>query len=117
MNSFNEEIKTKENPLQLLELALQEVLANGNNKKEAGFKEAYPLIEQNLAKKVPFKIVLEKFNTAYGYTLHPPRFRKLLRDERKRRAEAGDELLCVTCGQALNQNETVTEPSDNMEVQ
>lgn len=117
MSSTNEEVKTVDNPLKFLELALQEALANGKNKKEADFKEAYPLIEQNLAKKVPFKIVMETFNKAYGYTLHAPRFRKFLLDERKRRAEAGDELLCDSCGQAINQHENVTTQSNDVEGQ
>lgn len=117
MTSIYEEVKTIENPLKFLERKLQEALAKGKNKKQDDFKEAYPLIEQNLAKKVPFKIVLETFNAAYGHALHAPRFRKLLLDERKRRAEAGDELLCVTCGQALNQNANVAEQSNDVEVQ
>lgn len=103
------------NPLKSLELALQEALASGKNKKEADFKEAYPLIEQNLAKKVPFKIVMETFNKAYGYTLHAPRFRKFLLDERKRRSEAGDELLCNSCGQAINQHENATAQSNDVD--
>ena len=115
MISDIEEVKVVESPLNILEAALQTALVNGKSKKEADFKEAYPLIEQNLAKKVPFKMVLELFNTAYGHKLHPPRFRKLLLDERQRRAVVGDELLCVTCGQAMGAKVIVNEQSNGVE--
>ena len=115
MSNLQDSPNGSNNPLKAMELALQKAEASGKNKKEADFKEAYPLIEQNLAKKIPFKIVLETFNTAYGYTLHPPRFRKLLLDERKRREEDGNVLHCITCGQALKQNATITQWSEEKE--
>ena len=46
-------------------------------------------------------VVLEAFSASYGYTLHAPRFRKLLEAERKRRAEDDEELLCKACGNPL----------------
>lgn len=98
-----------------MKLALRQVETSGKNKKEADFKEAYPLIEQHLSKKIPFKTVLETFNTAYGCKLHPPGFRKLLLDERKRRSEGGDVLHCVSCGQALPSSEFMTYQSKDVE--
>lgn len=109
MSNFQDNRNGSDSSLKAMELALQQAAANGKTKKETDFKEAYPLIEQSLSKKIPFKMVLETFNTAYGYTLHPPRFRKLLLDERKRREEGGDVLHCSMCGQVLNSDKTVLE--------
>lgn len=106
MNSIYEEVKTIESPLKILELALQEAAAGGKNKKQADFNEAYPLIEQHLAKKVPFKVVLEQFNAAYGHKVHPPRFRKMLMDERNRRSMTGEVMVCSACGQQLISTQT-----------
>lgn len=115
MSIMNEGFTGSHNPLKTLELKLQQEIARGKNKKEADFKEAYPLIEQYLANKVLFKVVLETFNTAYGYTLHPPRFRKMLFDERKRRAETNDVVVCATCGHSLTSAAEIVELSDNKE--
>lgn len=82
--------------------SLETAAVNGKHKKDADFAEAYPTIEQHLARKVPQKVVLEKFNAAYGHTFHPPGFRKMLEAERKRRAEAGDLVACTLCGQHLS---------------
>lgn len=101
--------------LKKLELALQQEVASGKNKKEADFKEAYPLLEQHLSNKGSQKVALEKFNAAYGYTLHPPRFRKLLDAERKRRAESGDVAVCPECGQPLVSATDVAETPDKQE--
>jgi hypothetical protein len=89
-------------PLKKLEVALQQELAGGKSKKDADFKEAYPLIEQHLARKVSQKVLLDKFNAAYGHKLHPPRFRMMLEAERRRRAESGEHAMCATCGQKLH---------------
>lgn len=115
MSLVNETHAFSGNALRKMDLALQQVAASGKNKKEADFREAYPLIEQSIAKKVPFKVVLETFNAAYGYTLHAPHFRKLLLDERNRRVEAGDVVVCVTCGQKLASSKQVTERVNDME--
>ena len=88
-------------PLKKLELALREEVSGGNCKKDADFKEAYELIEQNLTFKVSQKKVLAQFNAAYGYQIYPPRFRKMLDDERARRADSGDVAVCAACGQYL----------------
>lgn len=94
--------------LEIFELALQQAPIKSVNQKENDVREAYPAIVQSLARKVPQKVILEKFNEAYGYTLHPPRFRKLLEDERKRRADAGDVAVCKECGQQLHRDEDIT---------
>lgn len=86
--------------LEKLSLALQGE-ATGRQKRATDFEEAYPTLEQHLVRKVPLKVVLEKFNAAYGYSLHPPAFRKLLEAERNRRAENGTEATCANCGQPL----------------
>lgn len=115
MNSDIEEVKAVENPLKALEVALRAALVNGKNKIKTDFMEAYLLIEQSLAKKVPFKTVLELFNTTYGHKLYPPRFRKLLLEERQRRAEVGDELVCDTYGQAISTKAIIDEQSNDAE--
>ena len=117
MSDFNESKANTDTPLQIFELALQKELTTGKNKKEADFNEAYPVIEQHLAKNVPQRIVLEMFNKAYGYTVHTPRFRKLLLDERKRRAEDGDVLVCPACGQKLVPDDYDTDHVNNGEEQ
>jgi hypothetical protein len=101
MSLMNEVIAGAASPLNKLELALQQELARGGKKKDADFKEAYPVIEQHLARKVSQKVLLDKFNAAYGHKLHPPRFRKMLEAERKRRSENGEDATCLTCGQQL----------------
>ena len=89
------------NPLKKLALALPSEVVSGKGKKEADFKEAYELLEQNLTLGVSQKAVLAQFNAAYGHTVHPPRFRKMLEEERSRRAESGDVVTCPGCGQPL----------------
>ncbi|WP_374499709.1 hypothetical protein [Pseudoxanthomonas sp.] len=89
-------------PLRKLELALQQEAAGGRNKKDADFREAYPLIERYLASKVSQKVCLERFNAAYGHKLHPPRFRKMLEEERERRVQGGEDAMCPACGQKLH---------------
>lgn len=88
-------------PLKKLEQALQKAAVGGTKKKEVDFAEAYPVIEQHLGRKVPLKVVLENFGTAYGYVVHAPRFRKMLHAERVRRGEGGEVLTCDWCGQTL----------------
>ncbi|MGS1120363.1 hypothetical protein [Rhodanobacter sp. UC4436_H3] len=100
--SFFEEVGAgNTSPLEKLEQALQKKAVGGKQKKEADFAEAYPVMEQHLGRKVPVKVVMEMFGEAYGYVIHPPRFRQMLEAERKRRAEAGDWVTCAGCGQRL----------------
>ncbi|MBL8256431.1 MAG: hypothetical protein JNJ62_07510 [Pseudoxanthomonas mexicana] len=99
---MNEVLADATSPLEKLELALQQEVAVGRNRKKADLREAYPLIEQHLANKVSQKVLLEKFNAAYGHKLHPPGFRKMLDEERKRRAESGEDAACIACGQRLH---------------
>lgn len=103
--------------LKELELAFQQAAVGGTNQVSADFQEAYPLIAQNLAANVSQKAALDIFNAAYGHKLHPPRFRKMLLDERKRRTEAGELLVCIACNQALPAGETATEDAHDQEGQ
>lgn len=88
-------------PLSVFEQSLEAVAVSGKHQKEADFAQAYPTIEQHLACKLSQKLLLSKFNEAYGHTLHPPGFRTLLEAERKRRVEAGHLVTCTSCGQQL----------------
>lgn len=105
MSIMNESREDNNSPLKKLEQALQQAAAGGKSKKDADFREAYPLIVQHLTNKVPQTLVLKKFNDAYGYTLHPPGFRKMLTAERNRRDETGDVVVCTACGQQLPSDE------------
>ena len=105
-----------ESSLTLLEQALQNASATRKHKRDADFAEAYPTIEQYLARKVPQKTVLEQFNAIYGHTFHPPRFRKMLEDERARRQRAGDTVSCGSCGRELGASvEYATESSKEVD--
>lgn len=115
MSMLNQDLESNRNPLKSLEQALQQETVIGKKKKDTDFMEAYPLLEQYLASKVPQRVVLDKFNAAYGHMMHPPRFRKLLLDERKRRAEAGDLVVCSACGQKLASSEQMVEEVNNLE--
>lgn len=106
---MNNALAGTESPLKKLEYALQRELAESGNKRDADFKEAFPLIEQYLACKVPQKALLDKFNAAYQHKLHPPGFRKMLDAERKRRAETGEHAACTACGQPLRALEEAAE--------
>lgn len=101
MNAIEESLSGNASALKKLELALQNAAVGGKQKKECDFVEAYPLIEQHLARKVPMSRVIEMFGDAYGYVIHAPRFRKLLSVERKRRDEADDVAVCSSCHQPL----------------
>lgn len=101
MNAFNNSMAADISPLKKMELKLEKESVGGKHKKVADFAEAYPIIEQHLARKVPVSVVIEAFSASYGYTLHAPRFRKLLEAERLRRAEDGEELSCTACGKRL----------------
>lgn len=88
-------------PLEKLMLALDQDLNGGKSKLEIDFKQAYPVFEQHLARKVRKRMLMERFNTAYGHELNLIQFRKLLNAERERRSESGEVTLCEACGQSL----------------
>jgi len=117
MSIMNEDLAGTHTPLKKLELGLRQAAVRGKSKKDADFREAYPLLEQHLANKVPQRVVLDTFSAAYGYTLHPPRFRKMLLDERNRRAEAGDVVVCTACGHPLPSDQVAEEAAHDMEGQ
>ena len=96
------EITDADSPLKMLEMALKQETGGSGSKRDADFREAFPLIEQYLAGKFRQKVLLDKFNTAYGHKLHPPGFRKMLVAERKRRSMDGEDVTCQACGQRLH---------------
>lgn len=87
------------NPLQELELALQQELTGGKSKLEIDFKEAYPLFERHLAQRMRKRKLMDQFNAAYKHDLNLAQFRKFLNAERERRETSGDVLACAACGQ------------------
>lgn len=104
-------------PLSAFEQAMEAVAIGGKHQKEADFAEAYPTIEQHLARKVPQKLLLSKFNEAYGHALHPPGFRKLLDEERKRREHSGDIAVCSMCGKRLSTATLEAQAMENVGVE
>ncbi|HEL7888373.1 hypothetical protein [Stenotrophomonas maltophilia] len=84
-----------------LERALNQRLTSGKGKLECDFREAYPLLEQYIARKMRKKALMELFNTAYEHELTLVQFRKLLNAERERRAVSGDVMICTACERPL----------------
>lgn len=77
-------------PLEALKHALDEQLSKGKSKLEQDFRQAYPILEQHIAKKMRKKILVDQFNAAYKHELNLIQFRKLLNEERARRHAEGD---------------------------
>ena len=100
--SGNEPNDNAESPFNRLEIALKKAVTRGTGKRTSDFKEAYPLIEQHLARKVSHKLLLDTFNTAYGHKLYPASFRKMLEVERGLRSGNGDQAQCSACGTILH---------------
>lgn len=88
-------------PLNILASALGEQLNKGKSKLEQDFREAYPVLEQHIAKKMRKKILVDQFNAAYKHDLNLIQFRKLLKEERSRRHAEGDAARCQGCGHLL----------------
>lgn len=102
MDIVDEPLAEEASPFKSLERALErEVACAKPNKLEADFREAYPLLEQSLARKVTRKVVIKNFNAAYGHKLYPPAFRDLLLAERNRRCKSGVELTGPCSGHLL----------------
>ncbi|WP_353098419.1 hypothetical protein [Stenotrophomonas lactitubi] len=101
MSSLSEALNGTKSPLEKLEHALSMASVNGKSKLEGDFRQAYSLFEQNIARKVRKKFLMEEFNRAYQHQLNLVQFRKMLNSERNRRKADGDELACASCGQVL----------------
>lgn len=102
----NLEIRTS--PLAALEKALGEQSTKGKGKLEQDFRQAYPVLEQHIAKKMRKKILVDQFNAAYKHELNLIQFRKLLKEERARRHAEGDAARCQSCGHLLVEAEEQT---------
>lgn len=88
-------------PLDALKHALGEQLSKGKSKLEKDFREAYPILEQHITRKIRKKMLVDQFNAAYKHELNLIQFRKLLKEERARRHADGDAARCLSCGQLL----------------
>lgn len=99
--STSSKVKAKDARLSRLERELEATDSKKKHHEEGLFGEAYALIEQSLARNVPQKMIIEKFNAVYGLKLHPARFRQMLGEERSRRNQTGDLAKCKTCGHVL----------------
>ncbi len=95
-------------PLDALTHALGEQLSKGKNKLEQDFREAYPILEEHIARKMRKKVLVDQFNAAYKHELNLIQFRKLLNLERARRHADGDATRCQSCGQLLVEAEENT---------
>ncbi|MFM0335019.1 hypothetical protein [Paraburkholderia fungorum] len=65
------------------------------------FQQAYPAIERALDRKVPQKKIVDELKRN-GLDLSLGGLKAMLADERKRRKQAGDEVVCAHCGRALD---------------
>ncbi|WP_422346712.1 hypothetical protein [Stenotrophomonas sp. DR009] len=95
-------------PLDALTHALSEQSTKGRGKLEQDFRQAYPILEQHIAKKMRKKILVDQFNAAYKHELNLIQFRKLLNEERARRHAEGDAARCQSCGHLLVEAEEQT---------
>ncbi|WP_242876491.1 hypothetical protein [Stenotrophomonas maltophilia] len=91
-------------PLAVLERALSEQLSKGKSKLEQDFREAYPILEQHIARKMRKKVLMDQFNAAFQHELNLIQFRKLLKEERARRQAEGDAARCSACHQLLRES-------------
>lgn len=99
--SFDNALHGDKSAIEKLKLSLEEEAKDTKSKKITDFAEAYPVIEQHLNAGVSKKVVLEKFNAAFGQKIYGPQFRKMLESERERRNENGEVIVCLVCGSPL----------------
>lgn len=92
---------TNSSALAALKQALDEQLSKGKSKLEQDFREAYPILEQHIARKMRKKVLMDQFNAAFQHELNLIQFRKLLKEERARRQAEGDAARCPSCHQLL----------------
>lgn len=79
--------KAAHSSLNKFKLALQSVEPSKRQRREEALIEAYDTIQQHAQRKVPWKVIVAKFNEAYGLSMHPARLRKEFEEERKRRED------------------------------
>ncbi|WP_295553113.1 hypothetical protein [uncultured Stenotrophomonas sp.] len=112
MNSLAETLAGIHSPLDRLQHALAQDLNLGKSKLETDFREAYPVLEHHLIQRMRKRLVMERFNAAYGYKLNQAQFRKLLNAERERREEAGDVAICTGCGRPFDEQAATDQGED-----
>lgn len=87
-----------------------------NKRKNERFSKAYPSIVRAKARNVSTKDILDGLEQG-GLKLHPQKFREMMKEEEKRRAEHGDVPCCRQCGQILQgaaaADDVLSERSDN----
>lgn len=91
-------------PLDALTHALSEQSTKGRGKLEQDFRQAYPILEQHIARKMRKKVLMDQFNAAFQHELNLIQFRKLLKEERARRQAEGDAARCSACHQLLRES-------------
>lgn len=80
MNTQN--INNQAGSLAALKLAIAEMTPDHRSLAATHFQEAFSTLDKALKDKKPFKLVLERFNKAYGLTVSAPTFRKMLNQAR-----------------------------------
>jgi len=80
---------------------LDELQPAHSKRRNERFIKAYPSIVLAKARDVSTKDILDTLERG-GLKLHPQKFREMMKEEEKRRAEHGDSVCCAHCGQALS---------------
>lgn len=80
--------KAVRSSLDKFQASLQSLEPSKRQRREEALMEAYDTIKQHVERKVPWKVIVAKFNDAYGLSMHPARLRKEFDEERKRREDA-----------------------------
>lgn len=101
MNAMHEALAEATTPLYRFEAALNQQSILGKGKLIVDFADAYPLLEQYIARRTRKRVLLDEFNAAFGHDVKIPQFRKLLNAERQRRSACGDVAVCSACGTEL----------------
>lgn len=101
MSSSNNVSAETLSPLERLQTALTQASSSGKSRLEQDFRQAYPLLEQHIARKMRKKLLMEQFNLAFKHEVSLVQFRKLLSAERARRNAEDDALTCSACGRPL----------------
>lgn len=100
MQTNNETIpslgKGKTSSLSKLQRDIEAALANRRKTVADQIADAFEDLEEAMKNGIAQKVLMEMFNKNYGAKLHPARFRKLMENERARRASISGASITYT---------------------